>query len=402
MEIVAGCYEKVLFGYRVKVNDDGSWEAVADFTHQAHLACVTAVAASDRFVATGSADEAVHLYDLQRRVEHGALLQHSGTITCLEFYGSTHMLSGAQDGSICIWDTKTWKCLKTIRAHKGHVSAMSVHPSGKLALSVGTDKTLRTWNLVEGRSAFIKNIKRNAELVLWSPSGNVYALCSGPHLDVYRLETATVTGSIVMPARIASIRFVTEDLIATAGGDEFVRLHSVETLKEVCTFKAHESRVKALYTEKHNGQHVLASASSDGSVKLWRVLPESPEQPPEMLLEVNTTARLTCLAVWKPQEVASQPQAKRKQGPRAKVAGDKAKKKRESTAVGKERGASTEAPEETPAPAAQARDARLARKRSRPVKPSRPEKPSPPEKPLPGKATGKKANRKRKKRQSLE
>ena len=71
------------------------------------------------------------------------------------------------------------------------MSSLSVHPSGKLALSVGTDKTLRwspwiinsklsfgqmrrgveiwilipslvlrrTWNLVDGRAAFIKNIK---------------------------------------------------------------------------------------------------------------------------------------------------------------------------------------------------------------------------------------------------
>lgn len=70
---------------------------------------------------------------------------------------------------------------------RGSVMSLSVHPSGKLALTVGADQTLRwnsdmrqielrssainadcwafstfrTWNLINGRSAFIKNIKQS-------------------------------------------------------------------------------------------------------------------------------------------------------------------------------------------------------------------------------------------------
>lgn len=79
---------------------------------------------------------------------------------------------------------------------RGPVTSLSVHPSGKLALTVGTDKTLRwnlqlywevewfnteskltvasvslfrTWNLINGRSAFIKNIKQSEPpLGLWA------------------------------------------------------------------------------------------------------------------------------------------------------------------------------------------------------------------------------------------
>lgn len=42
----------------------------------------------------------------------------AGTISCLEFYGSSHLLSGGQDGLICVWSTKKWECLKSIKAHK--------------------------------------------------------------------------------------------------------------------------------------------------------------------------------------------------------------------------------------------------------------------------------------------
>ena len=49
------------------------------------------------------------------------------------------------------------------------MSALDVHPSGKLALSVGIDCTMRTWNLVTGRHAYITNIK-NGLLFIYTNS----------------------------------------------------------------------------------------------------------------------------------------------------------------------------------------------------------------------------------------
>lgn len=42
---------------------------------------------------------------------------------------------------------------------------VSVHPTGKLALTVGKDRSLRTWNLITGRSAFITNLHQG---MLWN------------------------------------------------------------------------------------------------------------------------------------------------------------------------------------------------------------------------------------------
>ena len=37
-----------------------------------------------------------------------------------------------------------------MKGHKARVNAVAVHPSGKLALSVGKDRTLRMWDLMRG------------------------------------------------------------------------------------------------------------------------------------------------------------------------------------------------------------------------------------------------------------
>ncbi|XP_033915141.2 p21-activated protein kinase-interacting protein 1-like isoform X1 [Acipenser ruthenus] len=307
MKLIAGCYEQIVFGYRIQTGEE-KWTSEADFTHHAHTASLSAVAVNDRYIATGSKDETIQLYDIKKRVEHGSLLHHDGTISCLEFYGRTHLLSGGEDGLICVWNTKKWECLKSIRAHKGHVTSLSVHPSGKIALSVGTDKTLRTWNLIDGRSAFIKNIKQNAHIVMWSPAGERYVVVVNEKMDIYNLETASVTGTISNKKRISSIRFITNTIVVVAGDEETVKLYDTDSLKCLCEFKAHENRVKAIYSITVGETLVLVTASSDGYIKMWKLDPEKIQDTPALLGEVNTSARLTCLGVWQASPVESSQQ----------------------------------------------------------------------------------------------
>ncbi|XP_027459765.1 p21-activated protein kinase-interacting protein 1 [Zalophus californianus] len=304
MELVAGCYEQVLFGFAIHPEPDAGgdheeqkWTPVADFTHHAHTASLSAVAVNSRFVVTGSKDETIHIYDMKKKIDHGALVHHNGTITCLKFYGNRHLISGAEDGLICVWDAKKWECLKSIKAHKGHVTFLSIHPSGKLALSVGTDKTLRTWNLVEGRSAFIKNIKQNAHIVEWSPRGEKYIVVILNKIDVYQLDTASVSGTITNEKRISSVTFLSESVLAVAGDEEVVRFFDCDSLTCLCEFKAHENRIKDMFSFEVPEHHVVITASSDGFIKMWK-LKQDKKVPPSLLCEVKTNARLTCLGVW--------------------------------------------------------------------------------------------------------
>ncbi|EMP40376.1 p21-activated protein kinase-interacting protein 1-like protein [Chelonia mydas] len=155
----------------------------------------------------------------------------------------------------------------------GHVTSLSIHPSGKLALSVGTDKTLRTWNLVEGRSAFIKNLKQNAHIVKWSPSGEKYVVVVTNKVDVYKLETASVSGAITTEKRISSVRFITDSVLAIAGDDEVIRLYDCDSQKCLCEFKAHENR-SAGSDQSRRGRFIPSSL--DAINRPTRALPSTP------------------------------------------------------------------------------------------------------------------------------
>jgi len=132
----------------------------------------------------------------------------SGTISCLKNYGSQYLFSGSDDGTICIFKSGSWQCEKTLHAHSEGVTGLSVHPSGKLALSVGKDKSLKTWNLVKGRSGYTTNLKELSEIIKWSLDGTYYAVGISNRVDVYAVDTAKVVYTIPFGKRVSKIVFL--------------------------------------------------------------------------------------------------------------------------------------------------------------------------------------------------
>lgn len=86
-KIVAGSYEKLLYGLEGTVflsSDSDSpytFNLAPVFIFPAHVSCIKAVAASPhggKWLATGSADEIIKVWDLRRRKEIGGLMHHEG------------------------------------------------------------------------------------------------------------------------------------------------------------------------------------------------------------------------------------------------------------------------------------------------------------------------------------
>ena len=93
-------------------------------------------------------------------MEHGALTHHEGTVSCVATHGPTaHLLTASDDNSISVVRMGSWQVEKTLYKHSAGVTALALHPTGKLAFSAAKDKKMITWNLVKARPAFISHIK---------------------------------------------------------------------------------------------------------------------------------------------------------------------------------------------------------------------------------------------------
>ena len=196
---------------------------------------------------------------MKKRKDLGSLVQHNGAITALQFYSRNHLLSASEDGTICIWRTRDWECMATMKGHKGRVNGLCVHPSGKIAISVGKDKALRLWNLMTGRKASANKLGEGISAALkvvllirieafdvkWNAAGDHYAILFDRKIVIYDMQ-ATPILTIEHPVRIHCIRYFQHpthgETILAGLDDKLIRFYSPSNAKVLQEIKGHHAR----------------------------------------------------------------------------------------------------------------------------------------------------------------
>ena len=126
-----------------------------------------------------------------------------GSITELHFPSRSHLISASEDGTIAIFHARDWVVLRVLKGHKGRINSIGVHPSGKVALSVGADKTLRMWDLMRGKGSASTKLGKGAnvklygvhcradvvvlegEKVRWSTDGKLFVVQTRSNLEFF-------------------------------------------------------------------------------------------------------------------------------------------------------------------------------------------------------------------------
>lgn len=252
-----------------------------------------------KYLASGGADDRIYIYDMKTRQEIQLLNIHNGIVNHLQFTpDATHLFSGASDGTFSATRTGSWISEGFWKSpHNGKsVNHISIHPSGKLALTLGSDLTLKTWNLVKGRQTFTTNLRSKSKLgpviefVEFSTDGQNFLLSGGKAVEIWNIERAGITREIECDSKPSSVCWLDgENLLIglTNGKLMWCNLDKDESL----TFEMYDSRVKAL--RYSNG--FLASASSSGEVTVWSI--DIEENDINELCSANIGCRPTCLTI---------------------------------------------------------------------------------------------------------
>lgn len=305
------------------------------FHFQAHSLSIRSIDIAKRYLVTGSNDEHIRIYDLQKRKELGTLLQHQGSITKLLFSNEllndnnkkeeddeeniskdetitypSHksgkwLLSGSEDGNIIIWRTKDWEKFGVLKGHKGAVNDISIHPTGRVAISVGVDQTVRLWNLMTAKKASSLKLRgtytrgQEATFVKFNLSGDFFVVGFRDRLMFWNTREAKLINLLgTNKLTIMDIKFVKLDdnneylIIAFSNGSinlyNFnLSLFEIDDVKNIDggnlvnirepDFKllGHSSRVKgiSIYQEINDGKqfNFMTSISSDGQIVIWNL-----------------------------------------------------------------------------------------------------------------------------------
>ncbi|XXQ36649.1 WD domain, G-beta repeat [Plasmodiophora brassicae] len=271
VHVCCGSYDRAVCGFDLVLRPEDSAEdrqAAIPFTRRyataAHSGPVRCVASRGNVLASAGDDEIIRLYDVAKMVEIGSLMEQSASITHLQM-GNGIMLSGAEDGTICVWSVKSWDCLSKISAHKGRITGLALHPTSPVALSVGADRSLCIWDLATFKKVFSIKAKTGTHSLQWSPSGEHYAFLCDKECRVSD-RNGNLLWSLAHDSRVLSFAFIAETYVATGTDDGTIRVWSCTAGEDVAVLQGHDKRVSALASVQHG---LLASASSDGRILLW-------------------------------------------------------------------------------------------------------------------------------------
>jgi len=116
-------------------------------THKEKILAI-AVSVDGKWIATGSTDNTIKLFETRNYQEVMTFRGHSENITCLAFSpDSKYLVSGSVDNKVILWDLNRNIDLKTLSGHNKRVNTVAFSPDGQLIASGSDDTYILIWDM---------------------------------------------------------------------------------------------------------------------------------------------------------------------------------------------------------------------------------------------------------------
>ena len=102
----------------------------------------------------------------------GTLIGHRGEVPAVAFSPDGNMaVTGGSDATVRVWDVKTWRELRCFRGHLKAVRCVAFSPDQQTVLSGSVDWTARLWDLASGKERHRFQLHDEVFDVTYSPDG---------------------------------------------------------------------------------------------------------------------------------------------------------------------------------------------------------------------------------------
>ena len=182
-----------------------------------------------RLLASGSKDNTVRLWDVERAFELRKLTGHTAWVKAVAFSADGRWLvSGSVDGVVKLWEVATGRELKSLSGG-GSINALAFSPDARRVAAGNAENSVLVWNAQTGQTE--RTLKGHAGAVLtlaFSPDGK---------------------------------------LLATGARDNSIKLWDAGNGRELHTLAGHADRVRSVAFSADGKR--LASGSDDRTIKIW-------------------------------------------------------------------------------------------------------------------------------------
>jgi GTPase SAR1 family protein len=182
--------------------------------------------------------------------------------------------SGSDDNTVKIWDLESGECRTTLEGHTGDVMSVAITPDGKRILSGSSDNSVRVWDVSSGGE--LAELDGHTAKV-WSIVAlrdNVHVLSGGfdKTLRLWDIASRSCVKTIECGTDDADDIFGTaviraETQVLSGHRDGRIRLWNLETGDCQATLKGHSETVRSIQITL-DGRFAV-SGSNDKTLKVW-------------------------------------------------------------------------------------------------------------------------------------
>lgn len=213
----------------------------------------------------------------------GELTGHAAQVTCGVFLSPEWLATGSSDGAIKLWDVATHQ-EKSSLSCPGPILSVTFNPDSQ---TLYAGDSLGALYAIDVANVQVREVARfNSAVVALAlrPKGKVLAIGAGTESDpgaiqLFDTELQRVVGALSgHTGPVRCLDFVPDgSRLASGSDDRSIKIWDVDAQLEALSLWGHQREVTAL-TFSPNG-HKLASGDRMGSIIVWDATPPVPESP---------------------------------------------------------------------------------------------------------------------------
>ncbi|AKV68118.1 MULTISPECIES: serine/threonine-protein kinase [Microcystis] len=228
-----------------------------------------------RYLASGSIDQTIKIWEVATGKELRTLTVYSYLYGADVVYSpdGRYLASRSDDKTIKIWEVATGKELRTLTGHSGPVLSVVYSPDGRYLASGGglRDNTIKIWQVATGK--VLRTLTGHSDWVLsvvYSPDGRYLASGSRQTIKIWQVATGKVLRTLTGHSDwVWSVVYSPDGRYLASGSYQTIKIWEVATGKELRTLTGHSDSVNSVVYSP-DGRY-LASGSGDKTIKIWRV-----------------------------------------------------------------------------------------------------------------------------------